>query len=129
MMPYVLGSKGQPVALGQKIRFMVADGNFAGTPKLSVDSAGPLVGSKTFDTPSLVDAAGTSTTVTVTGAVLGDFVKGVSLSVDLQGITVTGYVSAADTVTVRFQNESAGTLDLASATLRVVVWPKALFGL
>ena len=80
-----------------------------------------LTGSKTFDAGSLVDAAGTSTTVTVTGAALGDFVTGVSLSVDLQGITATAYVSAADTVTVRFQNESGGTLDLASATLRVLV--------
>lgn len=80
-----------------------------------------LTGSKTFDAGSLVDAAGSTTTVTVTGAALGDFVEGVSLSVDLQGITVTGWVSAADTVSVRFQNESGGTLDLASATLRVRV--------
>lgn len=80
-----------------------------------------LTGSKTFDLGSTVDAAGSSTTVTVTGAALGDFVTGVSLSVDLQGITVTAYVSAANTVTVRFQNESGGTLDLASATLRVLV--------
>lgn len=83
-----------------------------------------LTGSKTFDTPSVIDAAGTSTTVTVTGAALGDFVTGVSLSVDLAGITTTAYVSAADTVTVRFQNESGGTLDLASATLRVLVRKK-----
>lgn len=80
-----------------------------------------LTGSKTFDAASLVDAAGATTTVTVTGAALGDFVTGVSLSVDLQGITVTAWVSAADTVSVRFQNESGGTLDLASATLRVRV--------
>lgn len=88
-------------------------------------AAGTLVlsGSKTFDAPSLVDAAGSSTTVTVTGALMGDFVIGCSLSVDLAGITVTGYVSAPDTVTVRLQNESGGTLDLASATLRVLVRP------
>jgi hypothetical protein len=45
----------------------------------------------------------------------------VSFSLDLQGITVTAYVSAANTVSVRFQNESGGTLDLGSGTLRVRV--------
>ena len=37
------------------------------------------------------------------------------------GVTVTGYVSAADTVTLRLQNESAGTVDLASTTIKLVV--------
>lgn len=80
-----------------------------------------LVGSATFDPPSLADGAGTSTTVTVTGAALGDFAIP-SFSLDLQGITVTAYVSSANTCTVRFQNESGGVLDLASGTLRVAVF-------
>lgn len=86
-----------------------------------------LVGSATYDPPSLVDAAGATTTVTVTGAALGDFVTAISFDKDLQGISVTGYVSAANTVSVRFQNESGGTVDLASGTLRVRVSPAALF--
>jgi hypothetical protein len=89
--------------------------------------AGLLTGSATYDAASLADGVGATTTVTVTGAALGDFVVGVSHGVDLAGITVTGYVSAADTVSVRFQNESGGTLDLASSTLRVVVLPRASF--
>jgi len=76
-----------------------------------------LSGSATYDPPNLIDGAGTTTTVTVTGAALGDLVECVSFSLDLQGITVTGYVSAANTVSVRFQNESGGTLDLGSGTL------------
>jgi hypothetical protein len=76
-----------------------------------------LEGSATYDPPSLVDGAGTSTTVTVTGAALGDFAEA-SFSRDLQGITVTAWVSAADTVSVRFQNETGGPIDLASGTLR-----------
>jgi hypothetical protein len=84
------------------------------------DSA-PLSGSKTHDFGSLADGAGETTTVTVTGAALGDFVEGVSLSVDLQGMTLTGYVSAADTVSVRLQNESGSPVDLSSATLRARV--------
>ncbi len=85
--------------------------------------AGILTGSATYDTASLADAAGATTTITVTGAALGDFVK-VSLGVDLAGISVTGYVSATDTVAIRIQNESGGTLDLASTTVAVEVTPK-----
>lgn len=82
-------------------------------------AAGGLAGSATYDPPSLADGVGSTTTVTVTGAVLGDFVTACSFSLDLQGITVTAWVSAANTVSVRFQNESGGLLDLASGTLRV----------
>jgi len=85
-------------------------------------TASILNGSKTHNFGSLADGAGETTTVTVTGAVLGDFVEGVSLSVDLQGMTLTGYVSAADTASVRLQNESgSGPINLDSGTLRVRV--------
>lgn len=80
-----------------------------------------LTGSAVFNPPSLADGAGTNTTVTVTGAALGDFVDAVSFSVDLAGVTLTGYVSAANTVTARLQNESGGSVDLAEGTLRVRV--------
>jgi putative N-acetylmannosamine-6-phosphate epimerase len=53
--------------------------------------------------------------------VVRDMVSGSSLGVDLVGLTVTGYVSAANTVKFRIQNESGSTADLASSTLRVVV--------
>jgi hypothetical protein len=79
-----------------------------------------LTGSATYDPPSLADGAGATTTVTVTGAILGDYAVA-SFSRDLQGINVTAYVSAADTVSVRFQNETGGTIDLASGTLRAFV--------
>jgi hypothetical protein len=82
-----------------------------------------LEGSVVYDPPNLVDGAGTTTTVTVTGAALGDYVIP-SFSNDVQNITVTGYVSAANTVSVRFQNESAGSVDLASGTLRARVIKK-----
>lgn len=84
-----------------------------------------LFASATVDVASLVDAAGaTSSGITVTGAALGDFVF-FSHGVSLAGISASAYVQAADTVEVRFQNESGGTLDLASTTTRVVVIPKA----
>ena len=77
----------------------------------------------TIDPSSLADAAGETKSVTVTGAVLGDFVI-VSAPYDLQDITVTAYVQAADTVEIRIQNESGGTIDLASGTWHVLVIKK-----
>ena len=74
-------------------------------------------GSATYDPANLVDGAGATTTVTVSGAVLGDMAFA-SFSLDLQGITMTAYVSVADTVSVRFQNETGGAVDLGSGTLR-----------
>jgi hypothetical protein len=75
-----------------------------------------MFGTATYDPASLTDGAGVTTTVTVTGAVLGDFAEA-TFSLDLQGITMTAWVSAADTVSVRFQNETGGTIDLASGTI------------
>ncbi|ALA61142.1 glycosyl hydrolase family 28-related protein [Nitrospira moscoviensis] len=81
----------------------------------------PLRGSITWNPGSLADGAGeTSSAITVTGAT---FLHGVEVRppYDLQGITCTGYVSAADTVKIRLQNETGGTIDLASGTWNVVV--------
>lgn len=75
----------------------------------------------TLDAGSLVDGAGETDDVTVPGVALGDMVLGASLGVDLVGLTVTGYVSAANTIKFRIQNESGSTVDLASATMRIVV--------
>lgn len=75
----------------------------------------------TQDVASLVDAAGASQSITVPGVALGDMVLGVSMGVSTAGITVTANVTAADTVIVRFQNESGGTLDLASTTIRLLI--------
>jgi hypothetical protein len=75
----------------------------------------------TLDADSLVDGAGDTDTVAVPGVALGDMVLSASLAVDVAGLIVTAYVSAANTVSIRFQNETGGTVDLASATLRLVV--------
>lgn len=75
----------------------------------------------TLDAGSLDDGAGETDTVTVPGVALGDMVLGASFSVDEAGLTITGYVSAANTVSLRIQNESGGTVDLASATIRLAI--------
>lgn len=74
----------------------------------------------TYDPPSLATMTAATTTVTVTGAALGDFVVA-SFSLDLQGIIIFAYVSAVNTVTVLFFNPTAGTIDLASGTLKARV--------
>jgi hypothetical protein len=74
----------------------------------------------TIDPSSLADGAGETQSVTFAGANLNDFVL-VSASYDLQDITVTGYVQATDTVEIRIQNESGGTIDLGSGTWHVII--------
>lgn len=80
----------------------------------------PLDGSAAYNPPSIAAGAQTTTTVTVTGAALGDYAVA-SFSLDLQGISLDAYVSAADTVTCVFRNGTVGAVDLASGTLRSFV--------
>lgn len=80
-----------------------------------------LSGTKTWDPASVSDGAQTSTTVTVTGAALGDEVT-CSFSNSLQLMRMSGYVSAANTVTVVLSNNTGGAIDLSSGILRASVW-------
>ncbi len=82
-----------------------------------------LIGSKTFDWPSVAVGANTNTTVTVTGAALGDNVVDCTMSIDIGSTAILhGHVEAANTVRVILQNVNAvSALDLASATLSVLV--------
>jgi hypothetical protein len=82
-----------------------------------------VVGVATFvwDPPGVTNATGaTSANVTVTGARFGDAVD-VAAPYSLQGLTVTGYVAAADTVNVRIHNGTGGAVNLASGTWGVCV--------
>lgn len=84
---------------------------------LTVNGVVQRKGSKTYDPPSLADGTRASTTITVPGTVSGDLADA-SFGLDLQGIRLGAYVSAAATVTVVFENRTGGTIDLASGTLR-----------
>jgi hypothetical protein len=79
-----------------------------------------LTGSATWDIGSLGTLANSSTTIAVTGAVVGDTVT-VSPSMPSAGVVVSADVTSADTVTLRSHNTTAGTIDPASATFRVKV--------
>jgi hypothetical protein len=80
----------------------------------------------TWNPGDLADGAGeTSSSITATGAVLGDLVL-VSAPYDLQGITCSGYVDAADSVKIRIQNETAGAnINLASGSWKIRVYQLA----
>jgi hypothetical protein len=75
--------------------------------------------SDTFDVGSIADGNFASKDITVTGAALGDFVTGVSVSLDLQDMYVTAQVTAANTVTVTICNETGGALDILTPTIQV----------
>jgi hypothetical protein len=62
----------------------------------------------------------TSSAVTVTGAVLGDFAS-VAAPYDLQGVMATAYVTSANTVVVRLHNQTGADVTLASGAWRVRV--------
>lgn len=79
-----------------------------------------LTGSAVYDPASLADGVGVTTTIAVAGAALGNYVTA-SFSLDLQGVILFAWVSAAGTVSIRFQNESGGVIDLASGTISVAV--------
>jgi len=66
---------------------------------------------------SLADGVGeTSSSVPYPGATLGGVAVQAIAPYDLQGITCNAWVDAANSCKVRLQNETAGTIDLASGT-------------
>lgn len=74
-------------------------------------------GSATVDFASVAaGAAGTASTITVSGAKVGHLV--VVNAADLEaGMILNAYVSAADTVTLVLNNTTAGAIDEASMTV------------
>ena len=79
-----------------------------------------MIGSETFDAGSVDDGNEVTKEITVTGAVLGDFVL-VSYSIDVTDLEYSGQVTTADTVTTVLSNNTGSAIDLASATVRALV--------
>lgn len=80
-----------------------------------------LEGSVTRDLASLASGAEETFTIPVTGALMTDFVQGLSCSVDTQGMDIRRWLSANGTVSVRVINDTTGTINLANATWTAVV--------
>jgi len=76
---------------------------------------------ESYDPPDLAPAAYDTGTMTVKGATFGCGVM-IAFSDDLQGLHLSGYVSAADTVTYTLINHTAGNINLGSGTLRAFVF-------
>lgn len=74
----------------------------------------------TIDPASIAAAGSVTAAVTVTGAVLGDFVM-VASGVSVGGLSFSASVTAADTVTIVLANNTAGAIDLASSVWKVKV--------
>jgi hypothetical protein len=92
-----------------------------GTRPMLLGQEEDITGSATFNPASLAAGATQQTTVTVSGAVAGDYVTSVSHSQVHADVVWFGQVTAADTVTVTQWNRGAGAVDLGSGTLRVRV--------
>lgn len=84
-------------------------------------AVGQAKASATWDPGSVAAGAAASTTITVSGAALGDFALA-SFSLSLSGLTLSAYVSATNTVTVVLSNLTAAVVDLASGTLAAIVF-------
>jgi hypothetical protein len=98
---------------------IIIGGTAAGSPGAPITAH--LSNTITWDPPNLTSGTQTTTTVTVTGAALGDIAM-VSYSLSQQNLVLSAFVSAADTVTVVLRNDTGGDVHLASGTLRASVW-------
>lgn len=74
----------------------------------------------TLDFPSIAANASSDLTVTVADAALNDVVS-VGAPNLVAGIGITAFVSAANTVTVRAENNSIGAINPVAQTYRVMV--------
>ena len=77
----------------------------------TVNFANAATGSGTF----------ASVDITVPGVALGDVVYGISMGVDTIDAVIGGAVTAANIVTVTLLNNSAGAIELASTTCKIIV--------
>ena len=77
----------------------------------------------TVDPASVATQANGSDNIIVPGLLLGDIVLAKSFAVagSEAGLTVTAYVSATNTITVLYGNNTAGAIDVVSGVVKLVV--------
>jgi len=75
----------------------------------------------TLDAASINAGATDTDTVTVPGVALGDMVLGFAHAVSEAGLVKRAYVSAANTVTIVTYNPTGSSVNLAAATLNIIV--------
>lgn len=77
--------------------------------------------SAVVDPASVASGVTGTDTITVPGVALGDQVISFNLGVSEGNMTIRAYVSAANTVTLLYANNTAGAIDLASSTAKLIV--------
>lgn len=102
------------------------------TAALSADTTGDvllgnimpaqLTATATLDFASIATTASADLTITVTGAAVGDAVAIGLPAAPAAGLVFFGFVSAADTVTIRAMNITGTGVDAASGTYRATVF-------
>jgi hypothetical protein len=81
-----------------------------------------LSASATWDPASIADGDDLSTTISVTGAAVGNPCFASLSTLGANDVLISAHVQAADTVRVVLLNRSGGAFDAASGTLRVTVF-------
>lgn len=81
-----------------------------------------LTASDTWDPGAIADGDEEVKDVVCTGALLGDYAIA-SFSLDLTDLVICAAVTAADTVSVSLLNNTGGSINLGSGTVRVLVIP------
>lgn len=88
---------------------------------LSSLAVGQASGSTTWNPGSIASGSFEAKDVTVSGAALGDYAIA-SFSLDVQDLQLNAQVTAANTVTCTLYNLTGSAVDLASGTLKVLVF-------
>lgn len=112
----VVSVSGSSITIQNALTDVVSIGNSVVVNRWSI-----LSGAKTYDFPSLAAGAVQPTTVSVLGAKIGQKVD-VLFNQPLQGTVIYGELSSDGVVTVYHQNPTAAAVDVASGSLRVVVY-------
>lgn len=106
-------------SLGGLIRSYATDSQLT---ILNNGNGGVQVGKTTsvvYNPPSLVSGQSVTNEVSVTNCVLGDYARA-SFTNDLNGVTLSAYVSSTDTITALFTNTTSTTVNLTQGYLNVV---------
>jgi hypothetical protein len=106
---------------GSQLLYANASGEITRS-SIDLSSVTPIKVSATLNFPSTPAHSSSDVTVTVTGAAVGDVVTvAPGLAAISTGSCFTAWVSAANTVTVRYNHYGSGSSDPASATFNVIV--------
>lgn len=111
------------IGTGTVTKFAPGSGTFVGTQisisTLGLQGATTVAATATWAPGAILNLGQATTTITFSGAAIGDFVLP-SASIDLLGLQLTAYVNAANTVTLVLTNLTGATVTPASFTAKVL---------